>query len=38
MLSVAKWSYQQGHQADAHAWVRKGEFERIGLGYVHMLF
>jgi len=34
MLSVAKWSYQQGHETGAHAWVRKGEFERIGAGYV----
>jgi len=33
ILSVAKWSYQQGHEAGAHAWVRKGEFERIGEGY-----
>ncbi|MCD8537676.1 MAG: HNH endonuclease [Burkholderiaceae bacterium] len=30
ILSVAKWSYQQGHEAGAHAWVKKGEFERIG--------
>jgi 5-methylcytosine-specific restriction endonuclease McrA len=30
ILSVAQWSYQQGHEAGAHAWIRKGEFERIG--------
>jgi 5-methylcytosine-specific restriction endonuclease McrA len=33
ILSVAKWSYQQGHEAGAHAWVKKGEFERIGDAY-----
>jgi 5-methylcytosine-specific restriction endonuclease McrA len=33
ILSVARWSYQQGHEAGAHAWVRKGEFERIGDAY-----
>ena len=37
MLSVAKWSYQQGHETGSHAWVRKGEFERIGAGYVGLL-
>lgn len=37
MLSVAKWSYQQGHETGAHAWVKKGEFERIGAGYVGLL-
>lgn len=38
ILSVAKWSYQQGHEAGAHAWVRKGEFERIGERYVQISF
>lgn len=38
ILSVAKWSYQQGHEAGAHAWLRKGEFESIGVGYVQMGF
>lgn len=38
ILSVAKWSYQQGHEAGAHAWVKKGEFERIEEGYVHIGF
>ncbi len=33
ILSVAKWSYQQGHDAGAHAWVRKGEFEQIDANY-----
>jgi len=33
ILSVAQWSYQQGHDAGAHAWVRKREFERMGDTY-----
>ena len=37
ILSVAKWSYQQGHEAGAHAWVRKGEFERIGNTYKQII-
>lgn len=37
ILSVAQWSYQQGHEAGAHAWVRKGEFERIGNAYPQVI-
>ena len=37
ILSVANWTYQQGHQAGAHAWIRKGEFERIEKGYAQIL-
>ena len=33
ILSVAKWSYQQGHESGAHAWIRKGEFEPMGDTY-----
>jgi len=37
MLSVAKWSYQQGHETRAYAWVKKGEFEQIEAGHVGLL-
>lgn len=37
ILSVAKWSYQQGHDTGSHAWIKKGVFEPIGVGYVEVL-
>lgn len=36
-LSVAKWSYQQGYEARAHAWVRNKQFEEIKHDYVMLL-
>lgn len=36
-LSVAKWSYQQGCQASAHAWVRHKQFEPIQHDHVELL-
>ena len=38
MLAVAKWSYQQGYEAGAHAWVSKGEFETMGQAYAQLGF
>jgi len=37
MLSVTKWSYQQGHENGSHAWIKKGVFEPIGEGYAALV-
>lgn len=36
-LSVAKWSYQQGYDTGSHAWIKKGVFEPIGVGYAALV-
>jgi 5-methylcytosine-specific restriction endonuclease McrA len=37
ILSVTKWSYQQGHETGSHAWIKKGVFEPIGEGYAALV-
>lgn len=37
ILSVAKWSYQQGYDTGSHAWIKKGVFEPIGVGYAALV-
>lgn len=34
IVAVAQWSYQQGFEAGAHAWVAKGRFEAVDQEYL----